>query len=137
LHSVATEYARIPHDVDDQLFASSAVNARGLGQDIGFDFSPGRPPQVELIGKLTAVNLPGMELLTPAHTAGIAKALIGSNKNAEESLEKYGSADLSFSLTGLSRFRVNIFKQRGTHAIVMRVVPNEIPSSSNSGSPKS
>jgi twitching motility protein PilT len=91
-------------------------------------FSPGRPPQVELIGKLTPVNIPGMELLTPAHTAGISKALIGSNKNAEESLEKHGSADLSFSLTGLSRFRVNIFKQRGTFAIVMRVVPNEVPS---------
>jgi twitching motility protein PilT len=91
-------------------------------------FSPGRPPQVELIGKLTPVVIPGMEMLTPAHTAGISKALIGSNKNAEESLEKNGSADLSFSLTGLSRFRVNIFKQRGTFAIVMRVVPNEVPS---------
>ena len=91
-------------------------------------FSPGRPPQVELIGKLTPVNIPGMEMLTPAHTTAISKALIGSNKLAEESLEKNGSADLSFSLPGLSRFRVNIFKQRGTHAIVMRVVPNEIPS---------
>jgi twitching motility protein PilT len=91
-------------------------------------FSPGRPPQVELIGKLTPVDIPGMEMLTPAHTTAISKALIGSNKMAEESLEKNGSADLSFSLPGLSRFRVNIFKQRGTHAIVMRVVPNEIPS---------
>lgn len=91
-------------------------------------FSPGRPPQVELIGKLTPVDIPGMEMLTPAHTTAISKALIGNNKMAEESLEKNGSADLSFSLPGLSRFRVNIFKQRGTHAIVMRVVPNEIPS---------
>jgi twitching motility protein PilT len=90
-------------------------------------FSPGRPPQVELIGKLTPVDLPGLEMLTPAHTAAIAKALIGNNKTAEESLEKNGSADISFSLPGLSRFRVNVFKQRGTHAIVMRVVPNEIP----------
>lgn len=98
-------------------------------------FSPGRPPQVELIGKLTPVALPGMEMLTPAHTAAIAKALIGSNKAAEESLEKYGSADLSFSLTGLSRFRVNIFKQRGSHAIVMRVVPNKIPGFDELGLP--
>jgi twitching motility protein PilT len=98
-------------------------------------FSPGRPPQVELIGKLTPVQIPGMECLTPGHTAGIAKALIGVNKSAEESLEKNGSADLSFSLPGLSRFRVNIFKQRGTHAIVMRVVPNEIPSFSDLGLP--
>lgn len=98
-------------------------------------FSPGRPPQVELIGKLTPVHVPGMEMLTPAHTAGIAKALMGNNKTAEESLDKYGSADLSFSLTGLSRFRVNIFKQRGSHAIVMRVVPNEIPSFEQLGVP--
>lgn len=98
-------------------------------------FSPGRPPQVELIGKLTPVALPGMEMLTPAHTAAIAKALIGTNKAAEESLEKYGSADLSFSLTGLSRFRVNIFKQRGSHAIVMRVVPNKIPGFDELGLP--
>ena len=98
-------------------------------------FSPGRPPQVELIGKLTPVNIPGMEMLTPAHTAGIAKALMSGNKAAEESLENNGSADLSFSLTGLSRFRVNIFKQRGTIAIVMRVVPNEVPSFEQLGIP--
>ncbi|MCI0488609.1 MAG: PilT/PilU family type 4a pilus ATPase [Blastocatellia bacterium] len=91
-------------------------------------FSPGRPPQVELIGKLTPVPMPGLEKLTPAHTAGIAKALIGTNKSAQESLDNNGSADLSFSLPGLSRFRVNVFKQRGTHAIVMRVVPDNIPS---------
>ncbi|HJQ23966.1 MAG TPA: PilT/PilU family type 4a pilus ATPase [Blastocatellia bacterium] len=90
-------------------------------------FSPGRPPQVELIGKLTPVKIPGMEMLTPAHTAGIAKALIGNNKVAEQTLEDHGSADLSFSLPGLSRFRVNIFKQRGTFAIVMRVVPDIVP----------
>ena len=100
-------------------------------------FSPGRPPQVELIGKLTPVNIPGMEMLTPAHTAGIAKALIGNNKVAEETLEHHGSADLSFSLTGLSRFRVNIFKQRGTFAIVMRVIAQKIPSLQDLNLPKS
>jgi twitching motility protein PilT len=80
-----------------------------------------------LIGKLTPVLVPGLEMLTPTHTAAIAKALIGANKAAEISLQERGSADLSFSLAGLSRFRVNIFMQRGTHAIVMRVVPNKVP----------
>jgi twitching motility protein PilT len=98
-------------------------------------FSPGRPPQVELIGKLTPVRIEGMETLTPAHTAGIAKALIGASKSAEESLEKHGSADISFSLTGLSRFRVNVFRQRGSYAIVMRVVPNSIPTFEDLGIP--
>jgi len=99
-------------------------------------FSPGRPPQVELIGKLTSIPIPGLGMLTPAHTAAIAQALIGTNKIAADCLEQWGSADLSFSLPGLSRFRVNIFKQRGTHAIVMRVVPNTIPTFKTLGLPQ-
>src|SRR5919108_2413897 len=90
-------------------------------------FSPGRPPQIELAGKLVPVRIAGLEKLTPAHTAGIAKLIIGNHQTAQESLEKSGSADLSFSVPGDARFRVNIFKQRGTHAIVMRVIPVRPP----------
>src|SRR5687767_374779 len=90
-------------------------------------FSPGRPPQIELAGKLQGVAVPGLDKLTPAHTAGIAKVIIGNHQTANESLEKSGSADLSFSAPGEARFRVNIFKQRGTHAIVMRVIPTKPP----------
>ena len=90
-------------------------------------FSPGRPPQIELVGKLQPVDIPGVEKLTPAQTSGIAKLIIGNHEGAAESLEKYGSADLSFSVPSLCRFRVNIFKQRGSHAIVMRVIPPRPP----------
>src|SRR5438046_47036 len=90
-------------------------------------FSPGRPPQVELSGKLEPVHIDGFEKLTAAHTAGIAKLIIGTQQTAIETLEKTGSADLSFSAPGEARFRVNIFKQRGTHAIVMRVIPMHPP----------
>jgi twitching motility protein PilT len=90
-------------------------------------FSPGRAPQIELSGKLVSVHIKGLEKLTPAHTAGIAKLIIGNQQSATESLENNGSADLSFSAPGEARFRVNIFKQRGTHAIVMRVIPMHPP----------
>lgn len=90
-------------------------------------FSPGRPPQIELAGKLQPVQIPGFEKLTPSQTAAIAKVIIGNHEMANESLEKTGSADLSFSAPGEGRFRVNIFKQRGTHAIVMRVIPMNPP----------
>jgi twitching motility protein PilT len=90
-------------------------------------FSPGRPPQVELTGNLQPVRVNGLERLTPAHTAGIAKLILGTQEIAIENLEKTGSADLSFSVPGDCRFRVNIFKQRGTHAIVMRVIPAQPP----------
>ncbi|MDX6405467.1 MAG: twitching motility protein PilT [Blastocatellia bacterium] len=90
-------------------------------------FSPGRPPQVELVSKLQGVPIAGLEKLTPAQTYAIAKLIIGNHETSHESLEKYGSADLSFGVPGLSRFRVNIFKQRGTYAIVMRVIPPRTP----------
>jgi twitching motility protein PilT len=90
-------------------------------------FSPGRPPQVELLGKLQGVPVPGLDKLLPTHTAAIAKLIIGNHQSAQEGLEKLGSADVSFSAPGLSRFRVNIFMQRGTHAIVMRVIPQRPP----------
>ena len=49
------------------------------------------------------------------------------NETGLESLEKKGSADISYSVPGTCRFRVNIFKQRGSHAIVMRVIPTKPP----------
>ena len=94
-------------------------------------FSPGRPPQIELAGKLEPVVIPGLEKLVPPHTASIAKLIIGNHENATESIEKTGSADLSFSVPGEARFRVNIFKQRGTYAIVMRVIPTSPPNFSD------
>src|ERR1700694_2845250 len=71
-------------------------------------FSPGRPPQIELAGKLEPVRIPGLEKLIPPHTASIAKLIIGNHESANESIEKTGSADLSFSAPGEARFRVNI-----------------------------
>src|SRR5215210_7411747 len=60
-------------------------------------FSPGRAPQVELMGELIAVPVPGLEKLLPPHTASLAKIIMGSHQTAAENLDKYGSADLSFS----------------------------------------
>ena len=88
-------------------------------------FSPGRAPQVELNGQLTAV--PGLPVLSPDDTRRVADDLMGRNEQARTSLDQKGSADLSYSLAGGSRFRVNIFSQRGTFAIVMRVIPISVP----------
>jgi twitching motility protein PilT len=90
-------------------------------------FSPGRAPQVELNGQLKEVNITGVGRLTPAATHRIAMDLIGQNEIVASKLEKDGATDLSYSLPGLARFRVNVFRQRGTHAIVMRVIPQTVP----------
>ena len=88
-------------------------------------FSPGKPPLVEINGKLASAGAP--RPLTAEDTRRIASDLIGNNQHAIENLKKLGSCDVSYSLPGLTRFRVNIFMQRGTCAVVMRVIPGKIP----------
>jgi twitching motility protein PilT len=90
-------------------------------------FSPGRPPQVELHGRLTAVSIPALPILRATDTAQICADLIGTNEHARRTLAADGACDLSYSLPQRGRFRVNIFRQRGTHAIVMRVIAARIP----------
>ena len=90
-------------------------------------FSPGRVPQVQINGQLIAIQAPGLRPLTADDTRRIASDLIGTNKQAIASLREQGSCDLSYGLPGLARFRVNVFIQRGSCAVVMRVIPTVIP----------
>src|SRR6188474_2329142 len=90
--------------------------------------SPFRPPQVEQHGQLTAISVPGLPVLKPDDTARIAQDLMGNNELAHRALKEQGACDLSYSQPDCGRFRVNIFRQRGSHAIVMRVIAPRIPS---------
>ncbi|MGC2173599.1 MAG: PilT/PilU family type 4a pilus ATPase [Candidatus Sulfotelmatobacter sp.] len=90
-------------------------------------FSPGRPPQVQVYGQLIPVQVPGLTTLTPDDTRHIAADLIGDNKQALSTLREHGACDISYGLSGVARFRVNVFIQRGSCAIVMRVIPTAIP----------
>ena len=82
-------------------------------------FSPGRPPQVEVYGQLMVVQGPGLRVLGADDTRRIASDLIGDNKQAINMLREQGSCDISFGLPGLARFRVNVFIQRGSCAVVI------------------
>ena len=90
-------------------------------------FSPGRPPQVEIHGQLTPVLISGSAMLSADDTRRIAADLIGTNKRAITTLREQGSCDVSYGLAGMARFRVNVFIQRGSCAVVMRVIPTVIP----------
>src|ERR1700735_1026927 len=91
-------------------------------------FSPGRAPQVEVHGKLVKLKIKAVGVISAEDAARIAADLIGRNQLAVDKLKQEGSCDISYSLPKVSRFRVNIFTQRGTCAIVMRVIATEIPS---------
>ena len=91
-------------------------------------FSPGRAPQIEVSGQLVELKFKGLECLSAQDTDDIARDLMGKNEHPIRKLEQAGSADLSYGVAGVGRFRVNIFRQRGSCAVVMRVIPDRIPS---------
>ena len=111
-------YLDLPPIIEKMLAVSDLVS--------DLNFSVGRPPQVEVNSKLIPVEV-GLKTVTPYHTEVLAMALIGDNVEAADRLVKTGSTDLSYSLPMRTRFRVNIFRQRGTLAIVMRVIPTQVP----------
>ena len=91
-------------------------------------FVAGKLPQVEMYGKLTGLEIEGLTpLLTGAQVETIALKIIGDNERLAGDLKKSGSCDTSYSVPELARFRVNIFRQNGNHAIVMRKLSTKIP----------
>lgn len=108
----------------DQLIGAMLKSAEQISDLI---FSAGRAPQVEISGQLVQLKFKGLECLTALDTQQIAADLMGANEHAIRKLEQDGSADISYGIAGVGRFRVNIFRQRGSCAIVMRVIPDKIP----------
>jgi twitching motility protein PilT len=91
-------------------------------------FTSDRPPQVESYGELKPVIFePPITKLTPFQVEVIAMNMIGENLWQIEDLLRHGSCDTSYSLSDQSRFRVNVFSQRGNYSIVCRQLNTKIP----------
>jgi twitching motility protein PilT len=98
-------------------------------------FSVGRPLQVESYGELKEANIPRpqMRKLTRYQTEQIALNIIGNQRHLLRDLVSKGACDCSYALREQARFRVNIFRQRGNFAIVMRKAQSEMPSLASLG----
>jgi twitching motility protein PilT len=114
-----------PRKIDTTQLITAMLKAHGHVSDL--IFSPGRAPQIEVSGQLVELKFKGLERLTPQDTKFLAQDLMDNNEHAAGKLALEGSADLSYGVSGVGRFRVNIFRQRGSCAIVMRVIPDMIP----------
>ena len=91
-------------------------------------FTVGKPVQLEVHGELREAQLrPNLGTLLPFHVHEIATCLMGRNMRLYRDQVKTGSCDLSYELRGKGRFRVNIFGQKGSLAIVMRKLSMQVP----------
>src|SRR3954453_21057301 len=83
-------------------------------------------PLIRLHGRLEPI--PGSDPLTPEDTEMVLLDLIGKDKHKLEEFTEENEVDFSFGVSGLSRFRVNAFRQRGVISLVCRAIPHEIRS---------
>ena len=123
--AVPSQLAPAQRKFDTAQLIAAMLKAREHVSDL--IFSPGRAPQIEISGQLVELRFKNLERLTPQDTQWLAEDLMDKNEHAIGKLERDGSADLSYGVAGVGRFRVNIFRQRGSIAIVMRVIPDSIP----------
>src|SRR5688572_21666841 len=113
----------------DALLAAMLQSAEGASDLL---FVAGKPPQVESYGKLVPFALePPNSILDGPMIATVAHTIIAGNQRLVQDLAKTGSCDCSYSIPNFCRFRVNIFKQNGNHAIVLRKLQSQIPSMEN------
>ncbi|WP_273128807.1 type IV pilus twitching motility protein PilT [Metabacillus sp. HB246100] len=85
--------------------------------------SVGVPPIMRVNGDLVKI---GEDFLMPVDTEGMAKAMISQAK--WPMFEEKGELDFSYGIPGVSRFRVNAFRQRSCISLAIRIVPRNIPS---------
>ena len=92
----------------------------------------GLPPKMRLNGKLIAMESYGKML--PPNTREIVEEIMDDRQLAK--LEENGQHDMSFSIPGVGRFRLNLFRQRGSIAMAFRVVATKIPTAESLGIPE-
>ncbi len=92
----------------------------------------GVPPKMRVNGALLSMDFP---MLLPADTEEIIKPTMDARQL--EVLANKGEADYSFSISGLGRYRVNAYYQRGALAAAFRLISNDIPKPDQLGLPQS
>jgi len=83
----------------------------------------GLPPTARINGVLVPIS---QEKLDPADTRKLVEEIVA--RDHIDVLERKGEIDLSYSVKGIGRFRVNVYRQRGSYSLALRVVSLYIPS---------
>lgn len=112
--------------IDDLLIRARKMGASDVHVTVGI------PPKCRVNGELVTL----MEgRILPADSKALVEQMIPGR--LVERFNREGEVDFSYAIKGVGRFRVNIFKQRGTMSFVIRLVNTEIPSPESLGLPQS
>lgn len=112
--------------IDDLLIDAQGQKASDLHLTVGV------PPKCRIYGKLVDMSYP---VLSPADTENLILPVVP--KRMLEILQSKGEVDFSYSIAGKGKFRVNVFRQRGSYATAIRIINTSIPKPEVLGIPAS
>jgi twitching motility protein PilT len=117
-------------------YASEAFLHQLLGKALAANASDihlkvGQPPGARVRGDMVYFRV---EKIKPEDTEAVARILL-ARRSGSVDLDALHEHDTSYSVVGLGRFRVNVYRQRGSLAVVMRSIPLKIPTFEELGVP--
>ena len=116
MQSTIAERKRDKMDMESLLREAVDRHASDLHVTVGV------PPILRINGVLTKLDLP---ILSVADTLQLFEEIVADDRRTQ--FNQNGEVDFSHTIFGLSRFRVNAFRQRGSIAIAIRIIPERVP----------
>ena len=121
----------MPSAYADENFFRALLSRAVAGKASDVHIKVGQPPGVRIRGDIVYFRA---EKVQPEDTFAVARHVI-KNRDVAAHLEDLKEYDASYSADGIGRFRVNVYRQRGSLAVVMRFIPTEIPALESLGLP--
>jgi twitching motility protein PilT len=121
----------VPSPYTDENFFRALLSRAVAGKASDVHIKVGQPPGARIRGDMIYFRT---DRLAPEDTVAVARFVI-TNRDVLEHLDELKEYDASYSAEGIGRFRVNVYRQRGSLAVVMRFIPTDIPTMESLGLP--
>lgn len=112
--------------IDELLRLSKERGASDLHITVGI------PPKIRIYGELEDLDY---KRITPVDAENLVTPLF--TERTRQTFDEKGEVDFAYAIPGVGRFRVNVFRQRGSYALVIRLVGTQIPKAEELGVPQS
>jgi twitching motility protein PilT len=121
----------LPSPFADEKFFLTLLSKAVAGKASDVHIKVGQPPGARIRGEIIYFRT---DKLTPEDGEAVARIVI-TNEGVRSKLDELKEYDTSYSAPGIGRFRVNVYRQRGSLAVVMRFIPSDIPDIDSLGLP--
>jgi len=121
----------VPSPYADEKFFHALLSKAVAGKASDVHLKVGQPPGARIRGEMIYFRT---DRVSPDDTEAVARIVITS-QDVVSRLSELKEYDTSYSAPGIGRFRVNVYRQRGSLAVVMRFIPSDIPGIDTLGLP--